>query len=84
MYRYRSYYETMEPEMIRVYINGVSFYTTLKRVKDGTVSDQISINTAVSVAYSRMQNRYRSVSTTVTVYDNGMNRKVYNVQISKE
>jgi hypothetical protein len=73
----------MEPEMTRIIINKVSFYTTWKRVCDGTVSDNISINTAIAACKARMIHRYRSISTTVTVYDHNMDRVVYNIQIDR-
>lgn len=69
--------------MTRIIINGISFYTTWKRVKEGTVSDHTSINTAVSAAYKQMYGGYYSVATTVTVYDHNMKRIEYNVQIDR-
>jgi len=47
------------------------------------VSDNISINTAIAACKARMIHRYRSISTTVTVYDHNMDRVVYNIQIDK-
>jgi|Laugrefa1bdmlbdn_1035148.scaffolds.fasta_scaffold08080_2 hypothetical protein len=69
--------------MTRIIINGISFYTTWKRVCDGTVSDNISINTAIAACKNRMLHRYSSISTTVTVYDHKMDRVEYSIQINK-
>ncbi len=69
--------------MTRVIINGISFFTTWKRLKEGTVSDSTSINAALEVCMSRMQRGYTGLSTTVTIYDDRMKRTVYNIQITK-
>ena len=64
--------------MIRVRINDVSFYTTKKRIREG-VGDSTEINAIVSLAYKMLKNH--NGCTTISVYDNKMIKKTYNVQI---
>ena len=68
--------------MIRVIVNGVSFYTTGARIRSGVGSDTM-INNVVELAYKRMKaENIVGLSTTMHAYDSKMNKQSYNVQIS--
>lgn len=65
----------------RVIVNGVSFYTTGAAIKRG-VGDSVSVNTVVRQLFENLFNA-NGIASTMTVYDNKMNRVSYDVQISK-
>lgn len=65
----------------RVIVNGVSFYTTGAAIKRG-VGDSVSVNAVVRQLFENLFNGI-GISSTMTVYDNKMNRVSYDVQISK-
>jgi len=68
---------------IRVIVNGISFYTTKKALKSGTVGDDTNVNCAVSIAYNDMvAGGYAGIATTTRHYDYKMKQHVYQVQIS--
>lgn len=68
--------------MIRVIVNGISFYTTAKRIKDG-VGDSTSVNVAVRQVFERMKSEgLTGCATAISLYDNQMNRERFNVQVS--
>jgi hypothetical protein len=66
--------------MVRVIVNGVSFYTTKKRIVEG-VGDNTSINQAVSALYADLHNAIGITSRVVT-YDHKMQQQHYDIQIS--
>lgn len=66
--------------MVRVIVNGVSFYTTKKKLVDGVGSDS-NINAAVSTVYSMLKKEHRGIGTRITVYDNKMVARSFDVQI---
>jgi hypothetical protein len=65
----------------RVIVNGVSFYTSAAAIKRG-VGDSVSVNTVVRELFGNLFNAV-GIASTMTVYDNKMNRVKYDVQISK-
>jgi len=67
--------------MIRVIVNGVSFYTTGAQIKRG-VGDFSLINTAVQLCYKNM-GKSRGFGQTFRVYDDKMRMTQYDVQISR-
>lgn len=69
--------------MIRVIVNGVSFYTTGAQIKRGVGSDTM-INNVVELAYKRMKSeKILGLATTMHAYDHKMNKVSYAVQISQ-
>jgi hypothetical protein len=69
--------------MMRVIVNGVSFYTTQQRVKDG-VGDNTTVNQAVRAVYGLVKwYKTNCVSTRVAVYDHKMQQQYFDVQIDK-
>ena len=68
--------------MIRVIVNGVSFYTSAARIRSGVGSDTM-INNVVELVYKRMKDeKIVGLSTRMHAYDSKMNRVTYDVQIS--
>ena len=67
--------------MIRVIVNGVSFYTTAARIKRG-VGDFSLVNTAVQLCYKNM-GKSTGYGQTFRVYDDKMRMTSYDVQITK-
>jgi nitric oxide synthase oxygenase domain/subunit len=68
--------------MMRVIVNGVSFYTTESRIKRRSVGDNSNINEAIFQLYSNMFNATGIVST-MTLYDNKMRKHSFHIQINR-
>jgi len=69
--------------MIRVIVNGVSFYTTRARIKSRNIGSDSTLNLAVAQLYENMHNAV-GISSRIHVYDNKMNRVSYEIQINNE
>jgi hypothetical protein len=68
--------------MIRVIVNGVSFYTSASKIKSG-VGDSSAVNIAVRQVYERMKTVGDiGRAEAITLYDNKMNRQRYDVQVT--
>jgi hypothetical protein len=67
--------------MMRVIVNGVSFYTTQSRVKKG-VGDNTLYNTAVRLCYEEM-GKSVGLAKNYTLYDHKMNKTVISVQLDR-
>ena len=67
---------------IRAIVNGVCFNTTSTAIKRSTVSHFNDQNTAMEIVYNQMGRR-RCFVTTVTVYDNKMKSRRYDIQLDK-
>jgi hypothetical protein len=67
--------------MIRVIVNGVSFYTTAAQIKRG-VGDFSLVNTAVQLCYKNM-GKSAGYGQTFRVYDDKMRMTAYDVQITR-
>lgn len=67
--------------MIRVIVNGVSFYTTKSRIKNRTVGDNTNLNEALALLYGDLFNAV-GIATTMHVYDSKMNKHTYDIQIN--
>ena len=67
--------------MIRVIVNGVSFYTTKAQIKRG-VGDFSAVNLAVQLCYEKMGTS-AGFGQTFRVYDSKMKMVQYDVQISR-
>jgi len=67
--------------MMRVIVNGVSFYTTESRVKNG-VGDSTTINAAVRVAYELL-GKSTGIATRVPVYNHKMQQQSFDIQIDR-
>lgn len=67
--------------MLRVIVNGVSFYTTEKRIKDRVVGTDSNLNEAIYQLYSNMFNAedgmYKSI------YDSKMKHHSFDIQINR-
>ena len=67
--------------MIRVIVNGVSFYTTGAQIKRG-VGDFSLVNTAVRLCYEKM-GKSQGFGQVFRVYDDKMRMSEYSVQITR-
>ena len=67
---------------IRVIVNGVSFYTSKRALREGRVGSDSNLNVALQSVYSNMFNAV-GISTTMTLYDNKMRKHTYQIQIKK-
>ena len=67
--------------MIRVIIDGISFYTSKKRIVDG-VGDNINVNQAVLTVYNLLRRGESGVGSRVAVYDYKMQQHHYDIQIT--
>ena len=67
--------------MIRVIVNGVSFYTTKARIKNRTVGDNSNINEAIYQLYSNLFNAV-GIGSTISLYDSKMKKHTYDIQIT--
>jgi len=67
--------------MIRVIVDGVSFYTTKKRLVAG-VGDNINVNQAVRTVYSLLRRGESGVGSRVAIYDHKMQQHHYDIQIT--
>jgi hypothetical protein len=67
--------------MMRVIVNGVSFYTTQSRVKSG-VGDNTLYNTAVRLCFEEM-GRSVGFAKNYTIYDHKMKPTVVSVQLDR-
>ena len=66
---------------IRVIVNGVSFYTSRKAIKERRVGDFGLQNDALSYALEQMGTN-QGIGTTVRYYDHKMKQEVFNIQLS--
>jgi len=68
--------------MIRVIVNGVSFYTTKRAIVERRVGDNSNINEAIYQLYSNMFNAV-GIGSTISLYDSKMCKHTYDIQINK-
>jgi hypothetical protein len=66
----------------RVIVNGVSFYTSEKAIKECRVGDNITINNAVKCLYGNLFNA-DGIAQTVYSYDSSMKRNSYSIQLNR-
>jgi nitric oxide synthase oxygenase domain/subunit len=69
-------------KMIRVIVNGVSFYTTESRIKRREVGDNSNLNEAIYQLHSNLFNAV-GIASTMTVYDSKMQKHKFDIQITK-
>jgi hypothetical protein len=67
---------------IRAIVNGVSYYTTTTAIKKMTSSDFTLQNTALFFVLDKM-GKNLGMATTVKLYDNKMDRHIFQIQLSK-
>jgi hypothetical protein len=71
--------------MIRVIVNGVSFYTTKSRIESG-VGSNTSVNLAVRSVYELMKTsktKLNGIGSRIAVYNHKMEQEYFDVQIDK-
>jgi hypothetical protein len=67
--------------MVRVIVNGVSFYTTRARIKNRSIGSDTNLNEAVAQVYSNLFNAV-GIGTTMHIYDSKMKKHTYDIQIN--
>jgi hypothetical protein len=67
--------------MVRVIVNGVSFYTTKSAIKNRRVGDNSNLNEAIAQLYSNLFNAV-GIGTTMHIYDSKMKKHTYDIQIN--
>lgn len=65
---------------IRAIVNGVHFYTTTTAIKQRRVGDSATLNSALEIMLD-MKSKYKSVGSTIAVYDDKMKRYSYDIQL---
>jgi hypothetical protein len=68
--------------MMRVIVNGVSFYTTESRVKSGVGSDT-TVNSAIRAVYGLLKKKEQGIASRVAVYNHKMQQQYFDVQIDR-
>lgn len=68
--------------MMRVIVNGVSFYTTESRIKSRTVGSDTNLNEALALLHSNLFNGL-GIGSTISLYDSKMKKHTYDIQIDR-
>lgn len=70
--------------MIRVIVNGISFYTTKRAIRESRIGDNRFLNEYLRDAYLGMIRRGDAgVGTRITVYNSKNSSTVYDIQINR-
>lgn len=67
--------------MVRIIVNGISFYTTRARIKNRTVGSDTNLNEAIYQLYSDLFNAI-GIGSTISLYDSKMRKHTYDIQIN--
>jgi hypothetical protein len=67
--------------MIRVIVNGVSFYTTKSAIRNRRVGDNTNLNEALALVFADLHNGI-GIGTTMHIYDSKMRKHTYDIQIN--
>ena len=67
--------------MVRVIVNGVSFYTTKKAIKERRVGFDTNLNQAIAALFENMHNAV-GIGSRVVTYDNQMKQNSFDIQIN--
>jgi hypothetical protein len=67
--------------MVRVIVNGVSFYTTKSKIKNRCVGDNTNLNEALALVFANLHNGI-GIGTTMHIYDSKMRKHTYDIQIN--
>ena len=67
--------------MVRVIVNGVSFYTTKKAIKERRVGSDTNLNQAIAALFENMHNAV-GIGSRVVTYDNQMKQNSFDIQIN--
>ena len=68
--------------MIEVKVNGISFYTTKRALRERRVGSDSNLNVALSQMYENMFNAV-GIHSTITLYDSKMRKHTYDISIRK-
>jgi hypothetical protein len=67
--------------MVRVIVNGVSFYTTKKAIRERRVGSDTNINQAIAALFENMHNAV-GIGSRVVTYDHKMQPNSFDIQIN--
>jgi hypothetical protein len=67
--------------MVRVIVNGVSFYTTKSAIRNRRVGDNTNLNEALALVFADLHNGI-GIGTTMHIYDSKMKKHTYDIQIN--
>ena len=67
--------------MVRVIVNGVSFYTTKKAIKERRVGSDTNLNQAIAALFENMHNAV-GIGSRVVTYDSQLKQKHFDIQIN--
>ena len=67
--------------MVRVIVNGISFYTTKKAIKERRVGSDSNLNQAIAALFENMHNAV-GIGSRVVTYDHQMKQNSFDIQIN--
>jgi hypothetical protein len=67
---------------MQVIVNGISFYTTKRALRERRVGSDSNLNVALSQVYENLFNAV-GISTTISLYDHKMKKHTYDIQMRK-
>lgn len=65
-----------------VIVNGISFYTTKRALRERRVGNDSNLNVALSQVFENLHNAV-GISTTIRLYDHQMKQHTYDVQLRR-
>ena len=68
--------------MIEVKVNGVSFYTSKRALRERRVGSDSNLNVALSQMYENMHNAV-GIHSTITLYDHKMQQHKYDIHLRR-
>jgi hypothetical protein len=67
---------------MQVIVNGISFYTTKRALRERRVGSDSNLNVALSQVYENLFNAV-GIATTISLYDSKMRKHTYDIQMRK-
>jgi hypothetical protein len=67
---------------MQVIVNGISFYTSKRALRERRVGSDSNLNVALSQVYENLFNAV-GISTTISLYDHKMKQHTYDIQMRK-
>lgn len=67
---------------MQVIVNGISFYTSKRALRERRVGSDSNLNVALSQVYENLFNAV-GICTTISLYDSKMRKHTYDIQMRK-
>ena len=67
---------------MQVIVNGISFYTSKRALRERRVGSDSNLNVALSQVYENLFNAV-GIATTISLYDSKMRKHTYDIQMRK-